>query len=507
MTRRRERATSMNPSLVDVCVSPALASDMRGRARFVSILVLSFTLALPAAARTRPIVAVFAIQDKTGQLSAITCQLLTEYLSVKIAEGGVFQVIPSRTLKDRLTQLKKESLKDCYDEQCQIDLGKELAASKSLSTSIVRMGSRCGVLGTLYDLKRAASEASASQRSECTQDDLVQALEKVASSLREQVRPREVAPATGPHGELVLEGLPAGARVTVDGVFRGQAPLRERLLLSVRDHDVRVEKPGRASWQKLVWVRDRTVAKERVSLPRMVSVSIETRPPGTRVTLDGEQRGTTPMQLDLAEGRQVALTLEHPDRDPLRERVTIEAPFRLSYTLEPTRRARRSRLEWLGIEVSTGGTAGENGRFLGGGIGIQPITLRWPWVFWTLVEAGFGGGPVGPGWSYVGSRVGVPFYFGRRDQHQVRVGLGIGWGMIALGKMFYDDRGNELGSGGSPVHLSLTAHYYFQTRGRFQVGAGLRVIIPITSSLENDPPASMPTLFLLSIPFGAASLP
>jgi len=164
---------------------------------------------LPAAARTdKPIVAVFAIQDKTGQLSPTTCELLTEYLAIKLAEGGVFQVVPSRALKDRLTELKKDSYKECYDEHCQIERPREEPAAK-----------------------------------------------------------------TGPQGELALEGLLPGSRVVVDGVFRGQAPLRERLILAARDHDVRVEKPGHEAWQRLVWVHDQKVARERVALPRIVSVT------------------------------------------------------------------------------------------------------------------------------------------------------------------------------------------------------------------------------------------
>jgi hypothetical protein len=79
--------------------------------------------------------------------------------------------------------------------------------------------------------------------------------------------------------------------------------------------------------------------------------------------------------------------------------------------------------------------------------------------------------------------------------------------MIALGKMFYTDRGDELGSGGDPIHLSFTAHYLFQTRGRFQVGGGLRIIVPVSSSLETDLPVSVPPVFLLSILLGSASLP
>ena len=73
-------------------------------------------------------------------------------------------------LKQRLRQQKRDSFRACYDEQCQIALGRELAAQKSLSTQIARIGSQCMVMSALYDLKRATSERSASHKTGCTQE-------------------------------------------------------------------------------------------------------------------------------------------------------------------------------------------------------------------------------------------------------------------------------------------------------------------------------------------------
>lgn len=476
------------------------------------LLLLVLPLSSTSRAAEKPIVAVFTIQDKTGKLSETTCQLLTEYLAVKIAEGGLFQVVPSRQIKDRLTELKKESYKECYDEKCQIEIGKELAASKSLSTQIVELGGQCAVMGTLYDLKRAASEASASQQTPCVQDDLVKALEKLATALKRPALRRETLASAGPQGELVLGGLPPGARVTVDGVFRGQAPLRERLLLGARDHDVRVELPGHEPWQKIVWVEDRKVATEAVVLRRIVSVLIESSPEGLVLELDGQQRGTTPIRLQLVEGKAYAVAIEARNRMPVREQVTIGAPYRLSYSLEPTRRARRSRLEFASVELATGGSVGERGRFSGLGLGFAPVALRWPWVAWTILEAGLGGSPDGvagggPTYTYLDTRVAVPFHLGRRDEHQLLAGIGFGWGAVFLGKTFYDTRGEKLGSGADPLHLTFTAHYRYQTSGRFHVSAGLRAIVPLHKSLQTDLPADTPSLLLFSVILGGAVLP
>jgi hypothetical protein len=41
-----------------------------------------------------------------------------------------------------LTEKKKQSYSVCYDSACQIDIGKEVAAQKSLATKIVLAGKR-----------------------------------------------------------------------------------------------------------------------------------------------------------------------------------------------------------------------------------------------------------------------------------------------------------------------------------------------------------------------------
>ena len=53
-----------------------------------------------------------------------------------------------------LLEQSKESFKKCYDEKCQIELGRQLPANKMVTTNIKKIGGKCRVAGSLYDLKK-----------------------------------------------------------------------------------------------------------------------------------------------------------------------------------------------------------------------------------------------------------------------------------------------------------------------------------------------------------------
>jgi hypothetical protein len=62
-------------------------------------------------------------------------------------------------------------------------MGKALAAQKSLATKILRVGKRCAITSTLYDLKTETAEKSALSRTECSDDALMDAMDRVARQL------------------------------------------------------------------------------------------------------------------------------------------------------------------------------------------------------------------------------------------------------------------------------------------------------------------------------------
>lgn len=131
----------------------------------------------------KAIIAVFNIEDRGAKLAKATLLRLSDYLALQIAATGAYQVTPRDKLKERLVRQKRASYKQCYAQSCQIEIGKELAAQKSLSTMVVRLGSKCNVTSVLYDLRRAASEGGASASGRCDEDGIVASLETVVRKL------------------------------------------------------------------------------------------------------------------------------------------------------------------------------------------------------------------------------------------------------------------------------------------------------------------------------------
>jgi hypothetical protein len=76
-----------------------------------------------------------------------------------------------------LIEERKASYDECYDEACQIELGRDLAAQKTLATEVMKLGSQCKVTLSVFDLGRAASERGATASGGCEEDDVVRSLE------------------------------------------------------------------------------------------------------------------------------------------------------------------------------------------------------------------------------------------------------------------------------------------------------------------------------------------
>ncbi len=139
-----------------------------------------------------PIVAVFDIEDRGARLKSGVISNLTDYLSAKLTASGAYHVIPNDEVRGRLRGQKAESYKSCYDQSCQIEIGKELAAGKSISTKLLRIGKTCVVTVSVYDLASAATEHAATQEGKCSEEGVMASISKAVETL---VGPRTLAAA------------------------------------------------------------------------------------------------------------------------------------------------------------------------------------------------------------------------------------------------------------------------------------------------------------------------
>ncbi len=129
------------------------------------------------------IVAVFEIENRGTSLTKDELTALSDYLGNKLAEQGNYQIIPRDEIRKRILSQKESSYKACYDQHCQIEIGRELAAQFTVSSSVSKVGTICLVNSALYDLRKAATAKTATAEGGCTPEELFGALKKVAIRL------------------------------------------------------------------------------------------------------------------------------------------------------------------------------------------------------------------------------------------------------------------------------------------------------------------------------------
>jgi hypothetical protein len=140
----------------------------------------------PVHSEQLPIIAVFDIQEKQNNIISRQREKLTDFFFGKLAEQG-FVLTPRDRLKNYLDLQKKASHQSRFSQTSQIELGRELAAQKYLTTEIIRFGRQCQLVSTLYDLQRATTHLAVTDQSSCQEVELVAALKRIAARLYERL--------------------------------------------------------------------------------------------------------------------------------------------------------------------------------------------------------------------------------------------------------------------------------------------------------------------------------
>jgi hypothetical protein len=328
-----------------------------------------------AAAGGPPIVAVFDLQARGAPPSEATLAALTDLLVASLAATGRYKIVARSQIKERLTRLKLESYRECYDQVCQIELGRELAASKSLAGRVVHLGTKCVLTLELYDLRDATTELAHSESGECDEATLFGALGRGVKALSDRTARKsaaEPAKARVPPRRVTVRigSTPSGSDVLLDGLRRGVTPLPIDLDQG-RKYTLTVRREDHAD------VTRDFVADEQLSL-------------------------AVPLALT-PEGRLAAATAT----------------------------------EWMGLGFGPGFVNGSRATRLA--FDMRLITIKWPGFYWTIfdVNPALPFDDAAQGQASVifnlGTRGGVPLYLGRRGQHQLLFGLGLYAALVASG--------------------------------------------------------------------------
>jgi hypothetical protein len=145
---------------------------------------------LPLPADRGTVVAAFDVLDPAEQLDPDARDQLSEYVTVRVTQAMGVRIVPRAQLRERLLQAKKESYQACVDQECQIELGKALAAEKILAPKLIRLGETCVLTATLFDLRTETAETAASVKTKCGKDALLSGVDALVESLKK--------PATSP---------------------------------------------------------------------------------------------------------------------------------------------------------------------------------------------------------------------------------------------------------------------------------------------------------------------
>jgi hypothetical protein len=129
------------------------------------------------------VVAVMEVEDaNAGRNEAVGNDLvrnLSDQLRIFVAQQGIKTIDRSAQLQ----ALKAESYQSCFDDSCQIELGKALAASHIVRSKITKFGSRCVLNGELIDLTREVTIKAASAQGACLAEGFLEMSETLARDL------------------------------------------------------------------------------------------------------------------------------------------------------------------------------------------------------------------------------------------------------------------------------------------------------------------------------------
>lgn len=141
--------------------------------------------------------------------------------------------------------------------------------------------------------------------------------------------------ATLTNGTVVLESVPAGSEVFIDGRPAGTAPVTTQL--PAGPHTVEFRNAGSSQTREIVVVaRDRIVERIDWAAKPTGSLQATSEPTGARVLVDGEFRGTTPLTLDgLSAGTHVVAFESAAGSVQRRVRITANETVSLTELIFP----------------------------------------------------------------------------------------------------------------------------------------------------------------------------
>ncbi len=328
--------------------------DFRAEKVAVSVCMVLFSCMAWAGERSsRPVVAVFPVQDVSKKLDKVLVDSLSEYMAAAIAENGRFSIQAPGDMRRVLSEKKTESYKECFDEGCRIELGRELAANKILSSKIIRLADTCTVTAALYDLRTQATDMTATADGKCSPKALKNSMDHVAAKIRawhlgsaphkvvelkegqlgEEVK--KLGDSGGEETIVEFKPDPGGSVVIVDGALVCEKTPCSRKF-SVGTHSVSIQKKRYLGRQESVVFAKGTTLTWALD-PLFGILNVSSVPSGLDVLVNGEKVGTSPLKAYALDPGKYDVLVSSPCFYDKGKRILMEARQErtLSLELEP----------------------------------------------------------------------------------------------------------------------------------------------------------------------------
>ena len=258
-------------------------------------------LATPVMAGDGPVVAMFEMEDRGTKLGDQVFENLLDYLAARLTEGG-FQVVPPDQIRQRIKQQKAKSHQSCIDQSCQIEMGREVAAQKTFTTKILRIGNTCQITAVMYDLRKAATEMAATAGAKCNVDSLLTAVNQIAEKLCEPLKKsRQEADAGLARFEKIRQSA-ENEKAEVDRMKKAWEIVSKIARDETLPKKMRVQALNDFMGefrQQSSFVSDARALMSALDVGELV---VKTEPAGAEVLIAGQTAGKAPVRQKLDEG-------------------------------------------------------------------------------------------------------------------------------------------------------------------------------------------------------------
>jgi len=250
---------------------------------------------------------------------------ISDRLRFYLGMTGKFQPIERNQMDDIMEEMGFQLSGACDTDECVVQVGQMLGASKMVAGSVSKVGNLYSLQIRLIDIESSTIEEQAFSDVTGVEDVLTVATEDVANQLAGQGagqtggRPGAVSGS----GSMQFTSDPVGAEISIDGASSGVTPLT--LQNTPGSYQIIISREGFASHTQTVQVIAGGIVPVHAVLAEVPSgtVTVTSTPPGAVVTIDGRERGPSPLSEFRLEVGDHLVEVSLPGYDPVSQTVTI----------------------------------------------------------------------------------------------------------------------------------------------------------------------------------------